>query len=121
VCVSNFNTFSNGLHELNELAMLGEPATYKLVDGMPETTSQWYRLITLALNGEDVPELHFERTTATHEWAEITVFIVLYCARADARTEGGWHATRITARCLTIHDGATAAPTRACCAHGRRT
>ena len=71
----NFNGFLSSLHELNELAVLGEPSTYTLKGGEPSNAAGWYDLVRRASIGEELPA-HEE--IAPQEWFELVAFVVCY-------------------------------------------
>ncbi len=72
----NFNGFLSGMHELLALALLGEPSTYVLPDGVPASESGWYALMSAAVNGRPLDP--YAHPTGPHEWVEIIVFAGLY-------------------------------------------
>jgi hypothetical protein len=71
----NFNSFLSGLHELNELALLGEPSTYRLEGGVPSSGQGWYELVRRAGQQQGLPE---ELPVAPKESLELSVFIAIY-------------------------------------------
>jgi hypothetical protein len=71
----NYNGFLSSLHELNELALLGEPSAYSLEGGIPPNAQGWYDLVRTAVAGGKLAE---REHMADHEWVEVAGFVIFY-------------------------------------------
>ena len=81
-----YNDAANAVHELFELALLGEPSTYQLNGGFPVDQRQFVDLVTLGVRGaagDGGPAAILEYPPlAPHEWIEMGVFTIFYITYA---------------------------------------